>query len=201
MAFNLSKNDGAAEEPVVAPKKSKTWIVGLIGALIAAGSIWYYSSSAETLETTKDTSLTSTASISSPVVEEQIAKVDPIAAEQSTAIVTPDDLKVPATFAQGSSTLEGADQKLINRIVIFLTQNPEASIHVDGYASSDGSLEINQELSKSRADVFKKHLVSQNIEESRIIASGKGIENPIASNTSAAGRKKNRRVEVTFSKN
>ncbi len=195
MAFNLTKNDGLAEELPPAPKKSKTWIMVVIAGLILACGIWYYLPSASSTAT-----LTSPAPSTSQVVAEtQAAKVDPVPKDQNTTFDTPDDLKIPATFAQGSSSLAGTDKTLIKRIVIYLIQNPQATIHVEGYASSDGSMEINQKLSQSRADAFKKYLISQNIEESRIVASGKGTENPVASNADAAGRKKNRRVEITFS--
>ncbi|TBO43344.1 hypothetical protein EYS08_07130 [Pedobacter kyonggii] len=47
-------------------------------------------------------------------------------------------------------------------------------------------------------EAFKNHLTSLNIEAARISTTGKGIENPIASNNTNAGRKKNRRVEITL---
>ncbi|HEY0177903.1 MAG TPA: OmpA family protein [Pedobacter sp.] len=106
--------------------------------------------------------------------------------------------KIPATFSQGSSSFSRVDQSLVRRITSYLAKNPEASVHVNGYASSDGSLEINQTISQARADAFKKYLVSKSVAESRVVAVGKGIENPIASNNSNAGRKKNRRVEITL---
>lgn len=106
--------------------------------------------------------------------------------------------KIPVTFAQGSSAVHQMDQALIKRILSYLAENPDASIQVNGYASSDGTLEINQTVSQARADAFKKYLRLKNIAENRIVASGKGIENPIASNDTNAGRRKNRRVEVIF---
>ena len=104
--------------------------------------------------------------------------------------------KIPATFARGSSSFNQIDQLLIKRILEYLSKNPDASIQVDGYASSDGTLEINQTISQARADAFKKYLVSKNVDENKVFASGKGIENPIASNDTNTGRKKNRRVEI-----
>lgn len=106
--------------------------------------------------------------------------------------------KIPARFAQGSSSLIKIDQSLVKLIKSYLAKNPQASVQINGYASSDGALEINQIISQARADVFKKYLVAENIAENRIIASGKGIENPIASNNHEAGRRKNRRVEIAM---
>lgn len=106
--------------------------------------------------------------------------------------------KIPATFARGSASFSRLDQSLISRITSYLSKNPAASIQVNGYASSDGPIAINQTISQARADAFKQYLVSKSIAENRVVATGKGIENPIASNATNAGRKKNRRVEITF---
>jgi len=104
----------------------------------------------------------------------------------------------PATFGEGSAKFIRIEKSLVRRIISYLTKNPEASIYVNGYASSDGPLTINQTVSQARADAFKTYLVSKNIAENRVVAAGKGIENPLASNDTDAGRKKNRRVEITF---
>ena len=101
-------------------------------------------------------------------------------------------------FAQGSAVFSTIDQSLVKRVLSYLTKNPDASVQVNGYASSDGSLAINHVISQSRADAFKQLLVSKHIAESRINASGKGIEDPVASNATSAGRKKNRRIEITL---
>ena len=106
--------------------------------------------------------------------------------------------KIPVTFNRGASSFKSVNQSLVKQIVSYLNKNPAVSIHVNGYASSDGSLEINQTISQARADVFKKYLMAEAVADNRIIAVRKGIEDPIASNDTNAGRKKNRRVEVTL---
>ena len=108
------------------------------------------------------------------------------------------DGKIPATFAKGSTTFRQLSQSLVKRIISYLDKNPDASIKVEGYASSDGSLDLNKTISQARADAFKKYLVSKTIADNRIKAIGRGIENPIAPNNTNAGRMKNRRVEVTL---
>jgi outer membrane protein OmpA-like peptidoglycan-associated protein len=106
--------------------------------------------------------------------------------------------KSVAGFAQGSSAFSRVDQSLVKSIVSYLTENPDASININGYASSDGLLSVNKVVSQARADTFKELLISKNISASRIAAIGRGIENPIASNSTDAGRKKNRRIEITL---
>lgn len=217
--FDLSKGNIAGAGPPAEPSKSKNLIIGLIGLLIVGGGIWYYSSNRSTgtdpvaanhasTETNasnelKPSDTTLAAATANQTEKESPAVVGNTAAvpDQSSSgsdhpVKTKLNHKIPATFAQGSSTFNQTDQSLIKGILSYLTENPEASIQVNGYASSDGTLEINQTVSQARADAFKKYLVSKNVAENRIVASGKGIENPIASNDTNAGRKKNRRVEI-----
>jgi OOP family OmpA-OmpF porin len=59
-----------------------------------------------------------------------------------------------------------------------------------------GSEAYNQKLSVRRAEAVKAYLVSKGIEANRIYTEGKGESQPVADNKTAAGRAKNRRVDV-----
>ena len=65
-----------------------------------------------------------------------------------------------------------------------------------GHTDSVGTDAYNQKLSVKRADAVKAYLVSQGIEKNRVYTEGKGEKQPVADNKTAAGRAKNRRVEV-----
>src|SRR5574337_857832 len=65
-----------------------------------------------------------------------------------------------------------------------------------GYTDSIGTVAYNQKLSVRRAEAVKAYLESKGIEKNRIYTEGKGKSQPIASNATAAGRAKNRRVEI-----
>src|SRR5262245_19502564 len=65
-----------------------------------------------------------------------------------------------------------------------------------GHADSIGSDAYNQKLSVRRAESVKAYLVSKGIEANRIYTEGKGEKQPVASNKTADGRAKNRRVEI-----
>ncbi|MFV5692189.1 OmpA family protein [Flavobacterium sp. LT1R49] len=106
--------------------------------------------------------------------------------------------KVYASFDKASASFSSIDNSLVKDIVAFLEKNPNASITVNGYASSEGILAVNQKISQSRANTFKEYLISKGISENRVVANGKGIDHPIASNDAEEGRQKNRRVEISI---
>jgi OOP family OmpA-OmpF porin len=65
-----------------------------------------------------------------------------------------------------------------------------------GHTDSIGSDAYNQKLSVRRAESVKAYLVSKGVEPNRIYTEGKGEKQPVASNKTAEGRQKNRRVEI-----
>jgi OOP family OmpA-OmpF porin len=65
-----------------------------------------------------------------------------------------------------------------------------------GHTDSIGSDAYNQKLSVRRAESVKAYLVSKGVEPNRVYTEGKGEKQPVASNKTADGRQKNRRVEI-----
>lgn len=104
--------------------------------------------------------------------------------------------KVTATFKKAGTGPENIDSEIVKQIMNYLENNINGTITLYGYASSDGDLAVNQIISQSRADNFKNYLVLKGISANKIIAIGKGIADPVASNDTEEGRKNNRRVEV-----
>ena len=70
-------------------------------------------------------------------------------------------------------------------------------IDIDGHTDAQGSDESNQVLSDNRAGAVKNYLVGKGITETRLKSAGYGETKPVADNTTAAGRAKNRRTEMT----
>ena len=99
-------------------------------------------------------------------------------------------------FATGRSDLMPAASGNLNKLVVFLGKYPERTAAIEGYTDSVGTEGYNQALSERRADSVKAYLVRQGVETIRLSASGRGKDDPIADNGSAAGRQSNRRVEV-----
>lgn len=102
-------------------------------------------------------------------------------------------------FATGSSTLTTAAKAELDKLVTILNEHPELKIAIDGYTDNTGKVEMNKVLSQKRADAVKTYLTSKGINGDRLTATGYGIENPIADNSTTQGRAQNRRVEFKAS--
>ncbi|RZL06513.1 MAG: OmpA family protein, partial [Pedobacter sp.] len=102
-------------------------------------------------------------------------------------------------FATGSARLAASSNKGLNEVVKIMQEDADVLLAIDGHTDDVGKEEFNQTLSESRAASVKQYLVGKGIDESRITSAGHGETSPIADNKSAAGRKKNRRVELVLS--
>ncbi|HVZ96479.1 MAG TPA: OmpA family protein [Chitinophagaceae bacterium] len=99
-------------------------------------------------------------------------------------------------FATGSSKLLAKSFPSLKEVVQILKDNPTYKINIDGYTDNTGTPEKNQVLSENRANSVKDYLVKNGVDESKITATGHGQDDPVADNKTAAGRAKNRRVEM-----
>ncbi|MEO5732084.1 MAG: outer membrane protein OmpA [Rubrivivax sp.] len=90
---------------------------------------------------------------------------------------------------------QDAQAKLADLVSKTQGVNLEVIIAV-GHTDSIGTDAYNQKLSIRRAEAVKEFLVSKGVERNRVYTEGKGESQPVASNKTAAGRAKNRRVEV-----
>ena len=102
-------------------------------------------------------------------------------------------------FKVGKADLNAQGEKAVGDIASFLQTRPDRTVEVIGHTDSTGSAKINAKLSEERAEAVKTALVKQGIDASRIQTKGVGPSNPVASNDTAAGRQKNRRVVVDIS--
>jgi outer membrane protein OmpA-like peptidoglycan-associated protein len=99
-------------------------------------------------------------------------------------------------FPTASYKLLAKSFKSLKEVAQILKENPTYKINVDGYTDITGNANKNQVLSENRASSVKQYLVGNGVDESRITSEGHGINDPIADNKTAAGRAKNRRVEM-----
>ncbi len=101
-------------------------------------------------------------------------------------------------FETGKADLLPGAMRSIDKLAVFLRENPDRKVLVEGHTDSRGSKAYNLKLSQKRAEAVKRALVERGIEPDRIIAKGYGEAYPVASNLTAAGRQQNRRVEIVI---
>lgn len=99
------------------------------------------------------------------------------------------------TFDTGKSVIKPELAGELNRIVQLLKENPSLRFSVEGHTDATGSASSNQKLSEERARAVVARLAEMGIDTDRLTAKGYGQNNPVADNSSAEGRAKNRRVE------
>jgi outer membrane protein OmpA-like peptidoglycan-associated protein len=85
------------------------------------------------------------------------------------------------------------------RISGIVLAYPDLKLAIEGYTDSIGTDDYNQTLSEKRAQTVQGYLVSSGVAPDHVTAAGFGKANPVADNTTAAGRKLNRRVEMVVS--
>ncbi len=96
-------------------------------------------------------------------------------------------------------SLRPAAREKLAKISGIILSHPGLMLELDGYTDSIGSEEYNLKLSDQRASGVRSYLIGEGISPDNIMARGFGKDNPVASNDNAAGRQKNRRVEMVVS--
>ena len=101
-------------------------------------------------------------------------------------------------FETGSANISGSTKDL-ETIYNLLIQAEETKLKIVGHTDNVGNYDSNVTLSKGRANSVVEYLVSRGIDRERFqLVDGRGSSEPTADNGSAAGRAKNRRVEITL---
>ncbi len=104
------------------------------------------------------------------------------------------------TFVTASANINASSNTDLDKLVQFLKDNPDARLEIQGHTDDVGSAQSNLELSEQRAKAIVNYLESKGINSSMLEAKGLGSTSPIASNKTASGKAKNRRVEMKLIK-
>ena len=104
-------------------------------------------------------------------------------------------------FATGSATVGPLLQQDLAALARNLMDYPNSTIQVIGHTDNVGNATYNLSLSRQRAAAVAAILIANGVPSSRITTIGRGEDQPIASNLSAAGRQQNRRVEIVIRPN
>lgn len=155
----------------------------LKNVIIAKGAKDLYGQqSTDAITSTNVTSGNAPATTSAAVIEKQM--------KETGKFVTNNIL-----FETGKADLKTESMIEIMRVAEYMKANPRARFEVQGHTDNQGSNAINDPLSQKRAETIVKALVSLGIDEWNLKAVGKGSHEPVADNSTAEGRAKNRRVE------
>jgi general secretion pathway protein A len=101
-------------------------------------------------------------------------------------------------FDLNSNDIETEALKDLDRIAAFLKRHPDRQVLVKGYSDAVGAQSYNVSVSRFRANAVKSYLIGKGASANNIIVEALGSDDPIADNATAEGRKRNRRVEISF---
>ena len=106
------------------------------------------------------------------------------------------DIPSDISFDVGRSNIKSNFAPVLTHFATSLNQNPITSVTIVGHTDSSGSDAVNNPLSMDRANAARNYLMSRGVSAQRIATDGRGSREPVADNSSAQGRAKNRRVEI-----
>lgn len=101
-------------------------------------------------------------------------------------------------FATNKYNINEPSQTTLKKLISIFKENPDTKILVVGHTDSSGDAAYNMTLSKNRANSVSSFLKQNGINASRLITKWFGEEQPIADNSTEAGRSKNRRVNIVI---
>ncbi len=99
-------------------------------------------------------------------------------------------------FDSGQATLQPGARTKLAELAAVLARYPRTVVQITGNTDSRGSAELNDRLSRERAQAVADELVANGVNPTRITTRGAGASNPVASNDTPAGRQQNRRVDI-----
>ena len=104
-------------------------------------------------------------------------------------------------FASGSARLQPESAPLLNSLADIIARCPGMVVEAGGHTDSVGSDDLNQRLSQARAQSVVTFLLAKGLKNDSIVSKGYGETSPIATNDTAEGRWKNRRIEFKVLEN
>jgi OmpA-OmpF porin, OOP family len=99
-------------------------------------------------------------------------------------------------FTPGSAMLRPQSQEQLNNVAAILAAYPNVRMKVGGFTDNVGSADGNLQLSRDRVNAVMAELGRKGISADRLVAEGYGEQYPVADNSTAEGRARNRRVSI-----
>ena len=129
-------------------------------------------------------------------MDNQAKELEKIAETKRTEQGLVTKLKSDILFDTGKADLKEEAKTNLKQMAEIMKKYPENVLTIKGYTDNAGKAEKNEALSTKRADAVKQQLVLAGLSESVIGTKGMGAQNPIGDNSTADGKKQNRRVEI-----
>jgi uncharacterized repeat protein (TIGR01451 family) len=101
-----------------------------------------------------------------------------------------------ASFDVNTARLNASARPILDQVIETLKKYPDEKVVVRGHTDSTGGAEWNRRLSLQRAEAVRDYLVGSGISPDQLLVEGRGAADPVAPNDTAAGRARNRRVEI-----
>ncbi|MCB9751355.1 MAG: OmpA family protein [Myxococcales bacterium] len=101
-------------------------------------------------------------------------------------------------FEFDKSTIKPRSRPVLDRAIEVLREHPSIHIEISGHTDSKGAPEYNRRLSQARADAVRDYLIAGGVDAARLTTRGAGMDEPVATNATARGRAKNRRIEFSI---
>ncbi len=98
-------------------------------------------------------------------------------------------------FGSGSAQIDQASYTLVQSLADAFKGCPETRVEIDGHTDTDGDAEMNLQLSRDRANAVRKLLIKDGVAAERLESNGFGQTRPVASNETAEGKARNRRID------
>lgn len=103
-----------------------------------------------------------------------------------------------ASFNVNQSSIRSDAQQIYNKIANVLVDYDKSIVHVIGHTDSTGTAQHNQQLSEARARSVADTMSVQGVPRDRLRTEGRGEFEPVATNDTAEGRSRNRRVDIVI---
>lgn len=129
-------------------------------------------------------------------MDKQAKELEKVAETKRTEQGLVSKMKSDILFDTGKSELKPEAKKNLSEMAAIMKKYPENVLTVKGFTDNTGSQKTNDELSHKRAEAVKSQLTAAGMQAEIISTQGMGPKDPIADNSTADGRKQNRRVEI-----
>jgi len=174
---------GAAVGALATSKSAKGAAIGAVGGALVGGLIGNY----------MDQQRRDFERVLAPEIAAGVIRVEKLPGDRLLVGMTGE-----TAFEVDSEQIKPDFYSTMDKISAIVNKYGKTQLAIAGYTDSTGSAAYNQKLSERRAGAVQEYMLSANVYLARLSAAGYGQSQPIASNSTAEGRRRNRRVDITI---